>query len=308
MQQTPSSTDEQQTGYFAAEGFTSELIAELRDVREVHDRLVLAAGEPQPAAWAQNVWLAPQRIAIASIGDAARTLRTMQRNWALYSFAHHRRAALIEAKLPPFRPKPLAFPSPPPSAPIGCWTLLEPGLMLAAARSTSPFRHGEAQFVEDRVAPPNRAYLKLWEALTLIGQRPQARERCIDLGASPGGWSWALAQFGAEVTAVDKAPLAPEMMRDRRITFLKQSAFAVDPLKIERFDWMFCDVACYPRRLLDLVKRWIAAAAARHIVATIKFQGPTDLEIQREFERIPKASLRHLFHNKHELTFSWHSG
>lgn len=305
MLPTPPTTDSHETGYLAADGFVDELVAELNDVRAVHDRLVLAAGGVQTAAWAQNVWIAPQRIPIASIADGARALRAKQRNWALYATAFHRRAALIEAKLPPFRPKPLAFPNPPPSAPIGSWTLLAPDVLLAAAHCTSPFRHGEAYFVEDRQAPPNRAYLKLWEALTRLGLYPQPQDRCIDLGASPGGWTWVLAELGASVIAVDKAPLDAGVSRHPRVEFRRQSAFAIDPRAIEPLDWMFCDVACYPRRLLDLVSRWIAAKAARRIVATVKFQGPTDLAIQREFSSIPGSTLQHLFHNKHELTWMW---
>ncbi len=305
MQQTPQPTDVLETGYLAAEGFVDELVAELSGVRAIHDRLVLAAGDAQPAAWAQNVWLAPQRIAVESIGDAARALRAMQRNWALYAVGSHRRAALIEAKLPPFRPKPLVFPNPPPAAPIGSWTLLAPDLLLAAPRSTSPFRHGEAHFVENREAPPNRAYLKLWEALTRLGARPQPRDRCIDLGASPGGWTWVLAELGASVIAVDKAPLDPRLHHQDRVEFRQQSAFAIDPRTIEPVDWMFCDVACYPQRLLELVKRWIEAGAARRIVATVKFQGPTDLAVQRQFSAIASSTLQHLYHNKHELTWIW---
>ena len=303
MQPTP--TEALETGYLAAEGFVDQLVAELTGVRAVHERLVLAEGDAQPAAWAQNIWIAPQRIPIESIGAAARTLRGMQRNWALYATAFHRRAALIEAKLPPFRPKPLAFPKPPPAAPIGSWALLAPDLLLAAPRCTSPFRHGEVIFVENREAPPNRAYLKLWEALTRLGVHPQPQDRCIDLGASPGGWTWVLAELGASVVAVDKAPLDPRLNRYRQVEYRQESAFAIDPRTIGPVDWMFCDVACYPRRLLDLVNRWIAAGAARRIVATVKFQGPTDLAIQREFASISGATLQHLFHNKHELTWMW---
>ena len=114
-------------------------------------------------------------------------LRAVQRNWALYSSAHHRRAALIADKLPKVSAKPLIFSAPAPAAPLGSWTLIAPDRMLAAAACSSPFPNGEVPFIEDRTAP-SRAYLKLWELLTLLGERPQPSELCIDLGASPGGW------------------------------------------------------------------------------------------------------------------------
>ena len=71
-----------QTIYLAAEGYLDELLVELGEVDLVEDRLVFAAGPPRPAAWAQNIWLDPVRISIASIGDGARALRGLQRNWA----------------------------------------------------------------------------------------------------------------------------------------------------------------------------------------------------------------------------------
>ncbi|WP_457844104.1 SAM-dependent methyltransferase, partial [Staphylococcus aureus] len=77
-----------------------------------------------------------------------------------------------------------------PTAPLGSWTLLAPDRMLAAARCSSPFPNGEVGFIEDKAGPPNRAYLKLWEALVRLRRWPQPGERCLDLGASPGGWTY----------------------------------------------------------------------------------------------------------------------
>lgn len=291
------------TAYLAADGFTEDLIEELGQVRAVHGRLVLADGPPHPAAWAANIWFDPLVIPIGSIGEGARSLRALQRNWALYSFEHHRRAALIEAKLPPLRPKPIAFPSDPPKAPLGSWTLLDPNTILAAPRCSSPFRHGEVEFVENRTVPPNRAYLKLWELFTLRGARPVAGETCLDLGASPGGWTWVLHETGASVIAVDKAPLAPSVAALPRVTMRKESAFALDPAAIGPIDWLFSDVICYPQRLLALVQRWLAAGTCPRFVCTIKFQGKTDHDVARQFAAIPGSRLLHLHHNKHELTW-----
>ena len=93
---------------------------------------MISPAAPKPVAWVANVWLDPVEIPIASIGDAAKRLRAIQRNWAQYPHAQHRRAALIEAKLPKVSAKPLAFPSPAPSAPLGSWTLLDAGTLLVA--------------------------------------------------------------------------------------------------------------------------------------------------------------------------------
>jgi len=292
------------TGYLAARGYVDEVVAELGSVVAVHDRLIFAEGPPRPSVWTQNVWYAPLRLSIGSIGEAAKALRAIQRNWALYAFHLHRRAHLIEAQLPPLRPKRLPFPTDLPTAPLGSWTLLDANTLIAAQHCSSPFPHGEVEFAENKTAPPNRAYLKLWEALTLIGARPKPGELCLDLGASPGGWSWALHETGARVIAVDKAPLDPKIASMPRLTVLQQSAFALVPEDVGPVDWLCSDVVCYPQRLLGLVRRWLDAGLARRFICTIKFQGETDHAIAREFAAIPGSRLMHLHHNKHELTWT----
>jgi 23S rRNA (cytidine2498-2'-O)-methyltransferase len=291
------------TAYLAAEGYVDELESELGSVELRHGRLLIASGPPRTAAWAANVWLDPREIAIASISEAAAKLRAIQRNWAVYAPRLHRRATLIQEQLPKVSAKPLVFGAAAPPAPLGSWTLLDAGTILAAPHCTSPFPNGELRFVEDRAGPPSRAYLKLWEALTLIGRRPGPGERCLDLGSSPGGWSWALQRMGAHVISVDKAPLAPEIACLPGIEHRRESAFALDPDAIGPIDWLFSDVVCYPARLVALVERWLAAGICRHFVCTIKFQGDTDHETARRFAAIPGSQLRHLFHNKHELTW-----
>jgi 23S rRNA (cytidine2498-2'-O)-methyltransferase len=292
------------TAYLAAAGFEAELVHELGDaVRERRDRLVLTEGSPRPAAWAQNVWYDPETLPVRSIADAARQLRARGRNWALYSTTAHRRAALIEGELPRFEPRPIPFPSPLPAAPLGSFTLLDRDTLLAAPRCSSPFAHGEVRFIEDRAGPPSRAYLKLWEAWTLLGQHPVPGERVLDLGASPGGWTWAAASLGASVVAVDKAPLDPRVARLPGVQVLQRSAFSIAPDELGAFDWLVCDVACYPSRLHDLVTRWLAAGTARRFICTLKFVGPTDHATAARFAALPSSRLLHLSHNRHELTF-----
>jgi len=291
------------TGYLAAAGFEAELRAELGETAGEHGRLMLAEGPPRPASWAENVWIDPVEIEAVSIGAAAKALRAMQRNWALFDLRLHRRARLIQEKLPHVSAKPLRFPDPAPTAPLGSWCLLEPTRLIAAARCSSPFPNGEVRFIEDREAPPNRAYLKLWEAFTLVGCHPASGERCLDLGASPGGWSWVLANLGARVIAVDKAPLEARIAALSQIEFRQESAFALDPAEVGPVDWLCSDIVCYPARLLGLVERWLASGMARNFVCTLKFQGATDHATAARFAAIPGSRLMHLHHNKHELTW-----
>ena len=296
------------SAYLAPEGLEAVLEEELRragvTVAAWHGRLALSEAPPVRSSWALDVWTAPREIEITSVKSAADALRAMQRNWSAYAVTQHRRMALIGERLPPVKARELAFPEPAPTAHLGAWTLLAADRMLASATKTSPFVNGECRFVEDRVGPPSRAYLKFWEACTRWGAWPAPGETCRDLGASPGGWTWAAAQLGATVTAIDKAPLDPRVAAMPGVSERRESAFALAP---EMVDWLLSDVIAYPERLLALVQRWIAAAAARRIVCTIKFQGETDHAAAEAFAAIPGASVMHLFHNKHELTFLWKS-
>ncbi len=292
--------------YLAPEGLEATLEAELARagvaIERWHGRLALSPDAPVPSVWALDVWTDPREIAITSIKSAADALRSLQRNWQAYGVEHHRRMALIAERLPPVKARPLVFPEPAPSGHLGAWTLLAPDLMLASPTKTSPFVNGECVFVEDHIGPPSRAYLKLWEACTRIGAWPQPGQTCLDLGASPGGWTWAIAKLGATVTAIDKAALAENVAAMSGVTLRAGSAFALAP---EPVDWLFSDIIAYPDRLLAMVKTWIEAGTTGRIVCTIKLQGDTDHDAVAEFAALPGATVMHLFHNKHELTFCW---
>ncbi len=296
-------TKEVQTAYLAHEGYAEQLRSELVGIEAVHGRLFVCRGPEQPSFWAANVWRNPQRYYIASIGDGAKRLRALQRNWVELPSEARGRAELLAAKLPHVSKKPLRFPDAGPQAPLGSWTLLDRETLFAASDCSSPYPNGEVHFEEDREAPPSRAYLKAWEALVRRGETPQPGQLCLDLGSSPGGWTWAVQQTGARVISVDKAPIDPAIAALPRVEYRQQSAFALDPTALGQVDWLFSDVACYPQRLLELVRRWLAAGTCERFVCTLKFQGPTDHAVSREFAAIPGSRLMHLSHNKHELTW-----
>jgi 23S rRNA (cytidine2498-2'-O)-methyltransferase len=297
------------SAYQAADGFADVLAEELAHrgvtVGAWHGLLALSPDPPARAAWALNIWTDPREMPVPSIGMAAESLRAIQRNWGYCPFDHNSRAALITAKLPPLKPKILRFPSPAPTGHLGAWTLLGYDRMLVSPTQTSPFINGEMAFEEDRLGPPSRAYLKLWEACTRLRAWPLPGETCLDLGAAPGGWTWAIAKLGARVISVDKAPLEPAIAAMQGVTTRQESAFGIDPAAEAAVDWLFSDVIAYPSRLLTLVRGWIAAERAKRIVCTLKFQGATDHATADAFAAIPGGQVLHLFHNKHELTFLW---
>jgi 23S rRNA (cytidine2498-2'-O)-methyltransferase len=292
--------------YLAPEGLEATLAEELdragAAISAWHGRLALSPDSPVPTAWALDIWTDPREFEIASVKSAATALRALQRNWSAYTIDHHRRSALIAAHLPPVKARKLIFPEPAPIGHLGAWTLISPGQMLASPTKSSPFVNGECHFVEDRIGPPSRAYLKLWEACTRLGAWPRPGQTCLDLGGAPGGWTWAIARLGANVVAIDKAELDPAVTAMPGVTQRRTSAFTLAP---EPVDWLFSDIVAYPARLLALVRHWIDAGAPGRIICTLKFQGQTDHSAAADFAAIPGGRLTHLFHNKHELTFIW---
>lgn len=292
--------------HIAPRGLMGPLVKELGDrVLAIRGRVVLARGDNRPL-WAQTTWIDPFWMPVASISDAARKLRALQPLWHAHEDREsglNRRTTLVREALPHVSAKPLVFPSPAPTAPMGAFLLWRSDLALAARRTTSPFPDGEARFVEDRETPPGRAYLKLWESFTLFGERPAAGELCLELGAAPGSWTWVLAELGARVFSLDKAPLAPHVETRPNVEHCLGSGFAMTPDISGRVDWLFSDMICYPERLLRLVLDYVEARAMRRALCTIKFRSDADYALLSEFASIPGSTLRHLSCNRHELTW-----
>jgi 23S rRNA (cytidine2498-2'-O)-methyltransferase len=301
-------TVEIKSAYLAPEGLSEPLLKEIDGVIAVHDRLVLSSKPFVNAHWAQNIWKNPVVLSVDSINDAAKKLKAIQRNWCLYSFALHRRAQLIQEKLNSSKPKPILFPTPLPSQGTGgSWCLLDENTLLASADCSSPFPNGEPSFIEDKNGPPNRAYLKLYEALTLAGKIPGEGEFCIDIGGSPGGWAWVIQKCGAEVLSIDRSPLDEKISNLKGVSFEKRDAFSLLPAEFikkgQSVDWLFSDVICYPEKLYDWLSIWIDSGICKNFICTIKLKGEPETAIIKKFAAIPNSKVLHLFYNKNELTF-----
>lgn len=288
-------------GYLAPEGLEETLAQELTGVVARYGRLFLAEENKHPVHWVQNIWYFPQTFSFDSISEAAKILRALGPLWALYPHVSLRRAELISALLPFFPKKQRPFPVMLPKVPLGSWTLLDEKTLLTSPQCLSPFPNGEISFAETKI-PPSRAYLKLWEFFTLAGSRPLPGDSCLEVGASPGSWTWVLQQLGCSVIAVDRAPLAPQIAALPRVQFFQQDAFSLYAHDFPQVNWVFCDVICYPEKLLQWILPWLSKKVS--LVCTVKFQGARDYPFIRHFEQIAGSRLMHLPHNKHELTWS----
>jgi 23S rRNA (cytidine2498-2'-O)-methyltransferase len=296
------------TGYLAIHQLEGELEREL-ELKKISvimrkDRLFLIEGDAPDMIWAQVTARNLQMIEISSIGDGAKKLKALGRNWGLFTVDHHRRAQLIQDELPKINKKPIPFRHPLPSLPMGFWTLWEPNLMIATQDTNNPFPLGEMDFQEDKVMPPSRAYLKLWEFFTLYAPEEIHGGRSIDVGSCPGGWTWVLRTLNFDQTiSVDKAPIEKRIMDLGQIDFKKESAFGLDPKEVGELDWFCSDIICYPERLLNLVKRFMDHGKVKNFVCTIKYQSETDWKNTLKFLDIPNSRIVHLHHNKHEVTW-----
>jgi len=290
--------------YHAAPGFMHHLEGELPDPYRRDGDLLTVMGPERPAYWTRNVWKKPFTAEFGSISEAAKILRSLQRNWAPYPNKLARRTTLIAESLPSLPDKPKVFPFAVPASPMGAFTLLDEHTLMASAECSSPWPNGEFEFVEDKEGPPSRAYRKLWEALVMAGAMPGPGQRCVDAGACPGGWTWALAGLGAEVVAIDRAPIDEKVAAMPGVTFMKHNAFTIKPVDIGPVDWFCSDVICYPPALFDWVTLWMESGLARNFICTIKMQGADwDRPSVERFAAIPGSKVLHLWHNKHELTW-----
>lgn len=295
----------EQIGYFAPWGFQDLLRKELTDIEEEYGQLIIARGPLQKVYWAQNIWYNPERISFNSISDAAKKLKNVQSLWSFYPHQYIRKGKLISSKLPYFSSKPLVFPSGMPKAPLGSFLILDETTLLASAHCSSPFAQGQFFFQESK-KPPSRAYLKLYEALTRAQCLPKKDDICLEIGASPGSWTYVLQSLGAKVISVDKAPLDPRISSLSDVTFLKKDAFSLNPKDFSEVTWLLSDVICYPEKLLSWIKKYLEINPDVKCICTLKFQGQSHYEIAKEFEKIPQSEVLHLFHNKHELTWIKH--
>ncbi len=258
--------------------------------------------------WARSAMLKPRILDFESIGEAANSLKNIQRNWAPYQYQYFRRANLIQEKLPYINLKPRSFPVKIPAKPIGLYTLISEKQMIFSAETSSFLPAGKITFLEDHENPPSRAYLKIQESLAMANllngtEFPKPGEHCFEAGACPGGWTWVLVGLGASVHAVDRAELSPELMENPLVKFQAHDAFTLKPQDIGFCDWVFSDVICYPERLLKWVNEWLESGLCRNMICTIKMQGEPDWNIIKQFSEIPGSRIVHLNYNKHELTW-----
>ncbi len=290
--------------------FSQELENELRlnkvNVFFKNEKFFLCDSLASRPIWAQDWWPNTRAVPYKSKSEALRILKS-QKNLGTYynsgvttsTFAQGLRKEIRELEVKRIEYKAASkF-----NFKYFTWSVLDQEQLLICDHPFSQFPLGWHEFQEDKSVPPNRAYLKLWEVFCLGLIQLNPNDVAIDLGSSPGGWTWALSHQLKKVYSVDKAPLDPKISKSPSVFYQEADAFKLDPQAFKDCTWLFSDIICTPDRLLELVTKWMKESNIENYVCTIKFKGPCDFEVIKKFEEFANSRIIHLYQNKNEVTW-----
>ncbi len=185
---------------------------------------------------------------------------------------------------------------------------------LAAVANSSAWPMGIAR-VRMPSGAPSRSTLKLAEALLeFLDDQDRARRMApgttaVDLGASPGGWTWQLVQRGMMVTAVDNGAMDQGLLDSGQVKHRRDDGFHFRPP--EPVDWMVCDMVESPSRIARLAARWTAEGWCRESIFNLK------LPMKKRWEEVERCRalidealggrgyylrIKHLSHDREEVT------
>ncbi|MBA1202099.1 23S rRNA (cytidine(2498)-2'-O)-methyltransferase RlmM [Pseudomonas capeferrum] len=187
---------------------------------------------------------------------------------------------------------------------------------LAAADNSALWPMGIPRLKFPREAP-SRSTLKLEEAWHQFIPRDQWDQRLaddmtgVDLGASPGGWTYQLVRRGMLVTAIDNGPMAESLMDTGLVQHLMADGFTWRPK--QTVDWMVCDIVEKPARNAALLETWLGEGLCREAVVNLKLpMKQRYAEVRRLLERIEEGfkarkvkvsiACKQLYHDREEVT------
>lgn len=154
-----------------------------------------------------------------------------------------------------------------------------------------------------------RAERKLTEAIEFWSLSASIRgARAVDLGASPGGWSWVLAEAGAKVIAVDPGELALDVESHPSVDHRRQRAETVE-IEAGSVDWLVNDMNIDPPDVLialEAAHGWLKEEG--RVVCTLKLASKTSARlmlsdfVSRLSPSFALESARHFYSNRQEVT------
>jgi 23S rRNA (cytidine2498-2'-O)-methyltransferase len=162
---------------------------------------------------------------------------------------------------------------------------------------------------------PSRSTLKLAEAIDeFLDEKERAKRlvpgmTAVDLGASPGGWSWQLVKHGLMVIAVDNGAIDEELLQSGQVKHRRDDGFHFTPA--EPVDWMVCDMVESPSKIARLASGWIGKGWARESIFNLK------LPMKKRYEEMERCRaiidealggggyylrMKQLYHDREEIT------
>lgn len=165
---------------------------------------------------------------------------------------------------------------------------------------------------------PSRSTLKLEEAfLTFIPESERDKRlapgmRAVDLGASPGGWTYQLVRRSMMVTAIDNGPMEQSLMDSGQVKHYQVDGFKYEPQKKNVY-WLVCDMIEQPNRVTDRICDWLIAGWCQETIFNLKLPMKKRYDVVSQsmdhiHQRLQKAGVnyhiqaKHLYHDREEIT------
>ncbi|WP_372626099.1 23S rRNA (cytidine(2498)-2'-O)-methyltransferase RlmM [Arsukibacterium sp.] len=183
--------------------------------------------------------------------------------------------------------------------------------------NNSPLENGIMRLKFPNEAP-SRSTLKLEEAFLQFIPKHEWDKRlggglnAVDLGASPGGWTYQLVKRSMMVTAIDNGPMAESLMQTGQVKHLTVDGFKFEPQKKNVY-WVVCDMIEQPQRVAMRMGDWLINGWCQEAIFNLKlpmkkrYETVSDILAELE-QRLVDADIKfrlqvkHLYHDREEVT------
>ena len=152
------------------------------------------------------------------------------------------------------------------------------------SNNNSPFYMGIPR-LKFPIEAPSRSTLKLEEAFHVFIPSDEWDERlgsgmyAVDLGASPGGWTYQLVKRSMMVHAVDNGDMAASLMDTGQVIHHRADGFKFEPPRNNVY-WLVCDMVEQPARVAQLAADWLVKGWCREAIINLK------LPMKKRYEEV----------------------
>lgn len=147
---------------------------------------------------------------------------------------------------------------------------------------------------------PSRSTLKLEEAFHIFipyeewDERLKSGLNAVDLGASPGGWTYQLVKRSMIVYAIDNGTMNSKLMETGQVKHYREDGFKFEPKKHNIY-WLVCDMVEKPSKVTELITKWLISGWCREAIFNLK------LPMKKRYEEVKQnlQLLNEKLNNKH---------